>query len=123
MAGVTDFADTAARLGSVDLLISVDTSMAHLAGGLGMKVWMLSRFDGCWRWLEGRDDSPWYPTMRIFRQPSPGDWSSAVAEVAAALRMVVLDGGFSTPERLRRDPYPTGSSTTTGISRPAALTL
>ncbi len=85
MEGVTDFADTAARLGPVDLLISVDTSMAHLAGGMGLPVWMLSRHDGCWRWLEDRDDTPWYPSMRIFRQPSPGDWPGVVAQVRAAL--------------------------------------
>jgi hypothetical protein len=89
MEGVADFADTAARLAGVDLLISVDTSMVHLAGGLGMPVWLLSRFDGCWRWLERRNDSPWYPSMRIFRQPSPGDWSSVVAEVATALREII----------------------------------
>ncbi len=85
MDGVGDFADTAARLSGVDLLIGVDTAMVHLAGGLGMPVWMLSRFDGCWRWLEGRDTTPWYPTMRIFRQPSAGDWSGMMTEVAAAL--------------------------------------
>ncbi|NHN85239.1 tetratricopeptide repeat protein [Acetobacter musti] len=77
--GISDFADTAARLTGVDLLITVDTSIAHLAGGLGMPVWTLSRFDGCWRWLEGRSDTPWYPTMRIIRQERPGDWSGAVA--------------------------------------------
>ena len=86
MDGVGDFADTAARLGGIDLLISVDTSMVHLAGGLGIPVWMLSRFDGCWRWLEEREDTPWYPTMRIFRQPAPGDWRATVANAAAALR-------------------------------------
>jgi hypothetical protein len=92
MAGVADFADTAVRLAQVDLLISVDTSMVHLAGGLGVPVWMLSRFDGCWRWLEQRDDSPWYPSLRIFRQPSPGDWPSVVAEVRAALRVLEASG-------------------------------
>jgi len=86
MDGVADFADTAARLVGIDLLISVDTSMVHLAGGLGVPVWMLSRFDGCWRWLESRNDTPWYPSMRIFRQPSPGDWPSVVAEVGNGLR-------------------------------------
>ena len=59
--------------------------MAHLAGGMGLPVWMLSRHDGCWRWLEGRDDTPWYPSMRIFRQPSPGDWPGVVERVRAAL--------------------------------------
>ncbi len=105
MQGVRDFADTAARLSGVDLLISVDTAMVHLAGGLGMPVWMLSRFDGCWRWLEGHKDTPWYPTMRIFRQPSPGDWSSVVSEAADSLRDVVrvsplnlqANGNFTQP--------------------------
>jgi tetratricopeptide (TPR) repeat protein len=91
MEGVTDFADTAARLAGIDLLISVDTSMVHLAGGLGKPVWMLSRFDGCWRWLEGREDSPWYPTMRIFRQPSLGNWPALVETVAAALHALVKE--------------------------------
>jgi hypothetical protein len=86
---VRDFANTAARLAGIDLLISVDTSMVHLAGGLGMPVWMLSRFDGCWRWLERRADTPWYPSMLIFRQPFPGDWSSVVAEVSATFRGVI----------------------------------
>jgi len=86
MEGVTDFADTAARLAGIDLLISVDTSIVHLAGGLGHPVWMLSRFDGCWRWLEGRDRTPWYPTMRIFRQPAPGDWAGLMAVIAKRLQ-------------------------------------
>ncbi len=91
MHGVTDFADTAARLAEVDLLISVDTAMAHLAGGLGLPVWMLSRFDGCWRWLEGRADTPWYPAMRIFRQPAPDDWVAMIADVGIALRKLVTE--------------------------------
>ena len=85
LAGVSDFAGTAARLSDIDLLISVDTSIVHLAGGLGLPVWMLSRFDACWRWLENRDDTPWYPTMRIFRQPVPGDWASVINSVRRAL--------------------------------------
>ena len=86
LAGVADFADTAARLAGIDLLVTVDTAMAHLAGGLGLPVWMLSRHDGCWRWLEGRTDTPWYPTMRIFRQAVPGDWAAVVGEVRHALK-------------------------------------
>jgi Flp pilus assembly protein TadD len=69
-----DFADTAALIETLDLVISVDTSVAHLAGALGKPVCILSRFDGCWRWLQGRDDTPWYPSARLFRQPEPGDW-------------------------------------------------
>ena len=69
-----DFADTAALVEALDLVVSVDTSVAHLAGALGKPVCILSRFDGCWRWLQGRDDTPWYPSARLFRQPEPGDW-------------------------------------------------
>jgi ADP-heptose:LPS heptosyltransferase len=70
----------------LDIVISVDTSVVHLAGALGKPVWVLNRFDQCWRWLSGRADSPWYPTARLFRQPSPGDWTSVIREVAEALR-------------------------------------
>ncbi len=84
-----DFADTAALVDGLDLVISVDTSVVHLAGALGKPVWVLNRYDSCWRWLHGRTDSPWYPTVRLFRQPSYGDWDSVVAEVAAALRQLV----------------------------------
>jgi tetratricopeptide (TPR) repeat protein len=81
-----DFADTAALVANLDLVISCDTAVAPLAGAMGKPVWILSRFDGCWRWLEGRDDSPWYPTARLFRQTAPGDWAGVVERVAAALR-------------------------------------
>ncbi|MDR3511696.1 MAG: tetratricopeptide repeat-containing glycosyltransferase family protein [Caulobacteraceae bacterium] len=84
-AALNDFADTAALVANLDLVISCDTSVAHLAGAMGKPVWILSRFDGCWRWLSGRDDSPWYPTARLFRQAAPGDWPEVVARVAAAL--------------------------------------
>ncbi len=80
-----DFFDTSRLIASLDLIISVDTSVAHLAGGMGLPVWMLSRFDGCWRWLQGRIDSPWYPTMRIFHQPSSGDWDSVISVVRESL--------------------------------------
>lgn len=82
---LTDFADTAALIEALDLVISVDTSVVHLAGALGKKVWVLNRFDQCWRWLRDRTDSPWYPTARLFRQPAPGDWASVINDVAAAL--------------------------------------
>ena len=84
-----DFADTADLVAALDLVISVDTSVVHLAGGLGAPVWMLSRHDACWRWLDNRNDSPWYPTMRIFRQPQRGDWASVMAETAACLAALV----------------------------------
>jgi Flp pilus assembly protein TadD len=80
-----DFADTAALMDNLDLVISVCTSTAHLAGAMGKPVWLLNRFDTDWRWLLNRDDSPWYPTMRLFRQSEPGDWGSVMQSVAQAL--------------------------------------
>ena len=80
-----DFADTAALVANLDLVITCDTSTAHLAGGMGRPVWILNRFDACWRWLEHRDDSPWYPSARLFRQTAPGDWCGVVEEVKGAL--------------------------------------
>ncbi len=85
MGAVRDFADSAALILRLDLVITVDTSVAHLAGALGKPVWVLSRYDGCWRWLQDRDDTPWYPTMRLFRQSEPGAWAGVVERVAAAL--------------------------------------
>ena len=84
-----DFADTAALMDNLDLVISVCTSTAHLAGALGKPVWLLNRFDTDWRWFLDRDDSPWYPTMRLFRQPRPGDWGPVVQSAADALRAFV----------------------------------
>ena len=84
-AELNDFADTAALVENLDLVISVDTSTAHLAGAMGKPVWLMNRFDTCWRWFLDREDSPWYPTMRIFRQPQPGDWDSVIRSIAAAL--------------------------------------
>jgi tetratricopeptide (TPR) repeat protein len=84
-ADLNDFSDTAALVANLDLVITVDTSVAHLTGALGKPVWILSRFDGCWRWLNGREDSPWYPTARLFHQQAPGDWDEVIARVAAAL--------------------------------------
>ena len=81
---IGDYADTAALIEALDLLISVDTSAAHLAGALGRPVWLLNRADTDWRWLLERSDTPWYPTMKIFRQPVPGDWHSVIQQVADA---------------------------------------
>lgn len=82
-----DFADTAALVANLDLIISVDTSTAHLAGAMNRPVWILNRLDTCWRWMLEREDSPWYPSARLFRQPSLGDWASVLAAVADALRL------------------------------------
>ena len=82
---VKDFEDTGAIVEHLDLVISVDTSVVHLVGGMGKPVWVMSRFDACWRWLQNRPDSPWYPTARIFGQQSPGDWAGVVERIKAAL--------------------------------------
>lgn len=79
------FEETAALVMALDLVISVDTAVLHLAGGLGQPVWLLNRYDSCWRWQEGRDRSPWYPSLRLFRQPAPGDWASVVQALRTAL--------------------------------------
>jgi Flp pilus assembly protein TadD len=84
---IDDFSDTAALLCQLDLLISVDSAVAHLAGALGVPCWiLLPHFKTDWRWLRGRSDSPWYPKTRLFRQPRRGDWETPVAELAMALR-------------------------------------
>ncbi|CAN5435670.1 tetratricopeptide repeat protein [soil metagenome] len=94
-----DFADTAAALAQLDLLISVDTSIAHLAGALGTRCWvMLPAYKTDWRWLRGRDDSPWYPgTMRLFRQRQRGDWAALVLDVRDALVAAVQRSDPSRP--------------------------
>jgi hypothetical protein len=84
--GIADMADTAALIEAVDLVISVDTAVAHLAGALGSPVWLLNRFDTSWHWLLACAGSPWYPTLREFRQPAPGDRDSVVVSVRCALR-------------------------------------
>lgn len=85
MDGVDDFLDTAALVEQLDLVIAVDTAVVHLAGALGRPVWVLSRFDACWRWLGNRETNPWYPTARVFGQPAPGDWAAVIDRVAAEL--------------------------------------
>ena len=82
---LTDFADTAAVLALVDLVICVDTSVGHLAGAMGRPTWILLPFAPDWRWLLGRQDSPWYPTVRLFRQPAVGDWDSLMAQARSEL--------------------------------------
>jgi len=89
MGEMRDFADTAALVDNLDLVISVDTAVAHLAAAMGKPVWLLNRFDSCWRWLLDRRDSPWYPTMRIYRQPVAGDWDAILAEVGGDLSALV----------------------------------
>ncbi len=83
-----DFTDTAAAMAAMDLIISCDTSVAHLAGALGRPVWVALRHAADWRWLRDRNDSPWYPGMRLFRQNAPGDWTSVFQKMQAVLRAV-----------------------------------
>jgi len=84
-ADLTDFADTAALLMQLDLVVTVDTSVAHLAGALGRPVWILLPYAADWRWLVERSDSPWYPSARLYRQSAPGDWPSVVERLRADL--------------------------------------
>jgi hypothetical protein len=83
---IQGFEDTAAIVAALDLVITVDTSVAHLAGALGTKTWVLLGFAPDWRWLLSRSDSPWYPSVRLFRQPNLGDWASVTASVRAELQ-------------------------------------
>ncbi len=83
------FEDTAAVVSFLDLIISVDTSVAHLAGALACPTWLLLPFDADWRWMLERDDSPWYPTMRLFRQSRPGNWESVIDDVRHCLQALV----------------------------------
>jgi hypothetical protein len=84
-----DMADTAAQIAELDLLISVDTSVVHMAGALGKPVWVLLSAVADWRWLRGREDSPWYPTARLFRQRERGDWGEVVERVGVELVALV----------------------------------
>ena len=82
---LNDFSDTAAIMSLLDLVVSSDTACAHLAGALGLPVWVLLQRQPDWRWMFDREDCPWYPSARLFRQPTAGDWDSVIRQVAAAL--------------------------------------
>jgi ADP-heptose:LPS heptosyltransferase len=92
--GLRDFADTAAVISLLDIVISVDTAVAHLAGAMGKPVVILLPYAADFRWMRNRDDSPWYPTAELFRQPAFGDWDSVVARVRERLRQL-NPGGYS----------------------------
>jgi hypothetical protein len=97
----SDKVDEIARLvAALDLVVSVDSMPAHLAGALGRPVWTLLPHEADWRWMEGREDSPWYPTMRLFRQEAPGQWEPVVARVAAELERLSTrrSGGAADPD-------------------------
>jgi ADP-heptose:LPS heptosyltransferase len=95
-----DFADTAALVSCLDLVISVDTSLAHLAGALAKPVYILLPHAPDWRWMIDHDTSPWYPTARLFRQKTPDDWNEVIARVASAV------AGFATRESVPDGPNP-----------------
>jgi len=92
---IEDFADTAALMQKLDLIVSIDTAAAQLAGALGKPAWVLLKHVPDWRWLLGRSDSPWYPTARLFRQPKPGDWGHPIAQMADALATLLAGRGSS----------------------------
>jgi tetratricopeptide (TPR) repeat protein len=97
MSEINDFADTAALIANLDLVISIDSAVAHLAAALGKPVWLMDRSDPCWRWFTGRRDSPWYPTLRLYRQPRPDGWESVVTDIVSDLQAAVR-AGAATPE-------------------------
>jgi ADP-heptose:LPS heptosyltransferase len=82
---ITDYDDTVAAIAALDLVVAVDTSVAHIAGAMRKPCWVLLPFTGDWRWLRDRVDSPWYPSLRLFRQKTPGRWDEPLAAVAAEL--------------------------------------
>ena len=83
---INDFSDTAMAISNLDLVITVDPAVAHLAGALGKDVWILLPYVPDWRWMLNRDDSPWYPSARLFRQQSPGDWGPVISQITASLQ-------------------------------------
>ena len=96
---LSDFADSAALIANLDLVLSIDSAMVHLAGALNKPVWMLNRFDTEWRWLQHRSDSPWYPKLRIFNQATFGDWQGVLSQVQQAL--TALPGQRQQPRKVR----------------------
>jgi len=87
-----DFADTAALVSHLDLVVAVDTSVVHLAGAMGRPAWVLLPWAADWRWLTGRADSPWYPHARLWRQPREGAWDEVLADTARALAALAGSG-------------------------------
>jgi len=116
---LTDFAETAALICNLDLVIAVDSAVAHLAGALGRPVWLLNRYASCWRWLQQGTTTPWYSTMRLFRQPRLGDWDSVIqtvckeaahfiASVRATTSVGILERLSDAEERASAEERPSG---------------
>lgn len=128
--GSADFADAAALIDQLDLVITIDSAMAHLAGALGKPTWLLDRFDNEWRWLTGRQNSPWYPSLRIFRQSSLGDWDGVLTRVRDALARLAAPrpiaprhaAGSQRPGSNARQPM-AAATTQTNLSIEQALQL
>ncbi|TAF01407.1 MAG: tetratricopeptide repeat protein [Oscillatoriales cyanobacterium] len=120
-----DFADTAAIISQLDLVICVDTAIAHLAGALGKPVWILLSFMSDWRWMLTREDSPWYPTVRLFRQSKAGDWDAVGDRIKAALEQLITrfqGAGTHHPPPLQIPPETPPQITGIGISWPVSIT-
>ncbi len=100
---LSDFADTAALIENLDLVIGVDSAVAHLAGAMRKPVWIMLRHSGEWRWLLERNDSPWYPTARLFRQKKPGDWAGVVSDITQQLQALIVHRKGSVRQDL--DPH------------------
>ena len=88
---LADFSDTAAVISELDLVISMDTAVAHLTGALGKPVWLLLSTAGDWRWMKDRNDSPWYPTMQIFRQTNFNDWNEILTRIRPQIEKLIVD--------------------------------
>ena len=88
---IQDFQDTAALIANLDLDVTVDTSVAHLAGAMGKPVWVLIPFNPDWRWMLNRDDSPWYPTMRLYRQSRLGTWADCIERMRQDLKVLAIE--------------------------------
>ena len=90
----SEFDGTAALVAELDLVVTVDTSIAHLAGALAKPTWVMLPFAPDWRWQIARTDNPWYPTARLFRQPAPGDWGNTIARIVAELQTMLQQRGI-----------------------------
>jgi hypothetical protein len=105
-----DFADTAALMANLDLIISVDTAAVHLAGAMNIPAWLMLPFEPEWRWMHGREDSPWYPSLRLFRQTSPREWQKVIATIISELQKLMAGEPVLQPKRwagepLRQNPH------------------